>query len=163
MAQLQACSHAPAVRTAAPWAQGRLLLRVDASAVQPAQSFSAAFELQGNSSQGELRLFSPLGTRLVTASWSPLGAQLGTPQGERSFDSLDALSEQALGQSVPLAALPDWLAGRPWAGAGHQLRPDGFEQVGWEVTTSRLAEGQLDARRPAAPAVLLRVRLEPSS
>ncbi len=136
------------------------MLRVDASASQPAQSMSAAFELQGDGSHGELRLFSPLGTRLVTASWSALGAQLSTPEGARSFDSLDALAEQALGQSVPLAALPDWLAGRPWAGADHQLGPEGFEQLGWQVTTLRLAEGQLDARRAAAPSVLLRVRLE---
>ena len=160
LSALQACTTGPGMRAADPPTQGRLLLRVDASASQAAQSLSATFELQGDGNHGELRLFSPLGMRLVTASWSALGVQLSTPQGERSFYSLDALSEQALGESVPLAALPDWLAGRPWAGAGHQRRPEGFEQLGWEVTTLRLAEGQLDARRTAAPSVLLRVRLE---
>ncbi len=160
LSALQACTTVAATRAADPPTQGRLLLRVGASARQPAQSLSATFELQGDGQQGELRLYSPLGTRLITASWSALGVQLSTPQGERSFNSLDSLSEQTLGESVPLAALPDWLAGRPWAGAGHQLRPEGFEQLGWDVTTSRLAQGQLDARRAAAPSVLLRVLLE---
>jgi outer membrane lipoprotein LolB len=157
---LQACATAPSIRAADVLTQGRLALRVDASASQPAQSLSAGFELQGDGNRGELRLFSPLGTRLVTASWSAQGAQLSTSDGERSFDSLDALAEEALGEAVPLAALPDWLAGRPWAGAGHQPGAQGFEQLGWQVTTSRLAEGQLEARRAAAPAVLLRVRLD---
>ncbi len=163
LALLQACSTVPADSASAPWTQGRLLLRVDATPSQTAQSFSAAFELRGSGTSGELRLLSPLGTRLATALWSPRQVLLTTPEGERTFENLDDLSQQALGQPVPLAALPDWLAGRPWAGAPFTPQPGGFEQLGWQVQTAAHADGLLEARRPAAPtapAVLLRVKLE---
>ncbi len=157
---LQACSAWPTRNAASAWTQGRLLLRVDATASQAAQSVTAAFELQGDSNSGELRLLTPLGTRLATALWSPRQVLLTTPEGERSFSSLDELSQQALGQSVPLAALPDWLAGRPWPGAAFQTQAQGFEQLGWQVDTAGRDQGLVEARRPNVPAVLLRVRLE---
>ena len=160
LALLQACSSMRANSAAAGWTQGRLSLRVDATASQTAQSFSAAFELRGNGDSGELRLLSPLGTRLATALWSPHQVLLTTPEGERTFAHLDDLSQQALGQSVPLAALPDWLVGRPWAGAAFQQHAGGFEQLGWQVQTTAQAQGLLEARRLAAPAVLLRVKLD---
>ncbi len=159
-ALLQACGTLARPNIGNPWTQGRLLLRVDATASQAAQSVTAAFELRGDGGSGELRLLSPLGTRLATATWSPRQVLLTTPEGERAFANLDELSQQALGQAVPLAALPDWLAGRPWAGAAHQLQTQGFEQLGWQVSTFRRAEGLVEANRLAAPAVLLRVRLE---
>ena len=157
---LQACSSWPTRSTAGGWTQGRLLLRVDATANQAAQSVSAAFELQGDGDSGELRLLTPLGTRLATAQWSPRQVLLTTAEGAQTFASLDELSQQALGQSVPLAALPDWLAGRPWPGAAFQTQAQGFEQLGWQVNTAGRAEGLVEARRPSAPAVLLRVRLD---
>lgn len=157
---LSACSTVPARSSADGWTQGRLLLRVDATAAQAAQSVTAAFELQGDSNSGELRLLTPLGTRLATALWSPRQVLLSTPEGERTFASLDDLSQQTLGQSVPLAALPDWLAGRPWPGAAFQTQAQGFEQLGWQVSTAGRAEGLVEARRATAPAILLRVRLE---
>lgn len=157
---LQGCSLLQ-TRPAEPgWTSGRLLVRVDASPTQAAQSASAAFELRGNSSSGELRLNSPLGTRMATATWSPGRARLATLDGERAYSSLEELSRQALGQSVPLAALPDWLAGRPWSEASHQNTSDGFQQLGWQVTTAQRAQGLIEARRTAAPAALLRVRLD---
>jgi outer membrane lipoprotein LolB len=39
---------------------------------------------------------------------------LATPRGESTFTDLDALTRQALGESVPVSALFDWLQGRPW-------------------------------------------------
>lgn len=142
------------------WTSGRLALRVDAAAGRPAQSLSAGFELRGDDRAGELKLLSPLGTQLAAARWAPGLALLRGSEGERRFDSLDALSIEALGEPLPLAALPDWLAGRPWRGAAHKVRDDGFEQLGWTVTTAALPDGQLLARRDAAPAVTLRVRLD---
>lgn len=135
-------------------------LRVDATPERPAQSVSAAFELRGSAQQGELRLVSPLGTQLVAARWQPGVALLTTPEGEQRFASLEALSRQALGEAVPLAALPDWLAGRPWPDAPHQPSPDGFAQLGWQVQTQRRGEGWISARRAAPPMVELRVRLD---
>jgi outer membrane lipoprotein LolB len=157
---LQGCSVLQPRPAAPGWTQGRLLVRVDASGSQPAQSASAEFELRGSGTSGELRLNSPLGTRMATATWAPGRVRLATLDGERSFQSLDELSRQALGQAVPLAALPDWLAGRPWSEAAHQPNASGFEQMGWQVNTAQRAQGLIEARRAAAPAVLLRVRLD---
>lgn len=155
---LAGCATAP--DPAGGWTHGRLALRVDATPERPAQSLNAGFELRGTDREGELRLISPLGTQVAAARWGPGLALLQTGEGERRFASLDALSREALGEPLPLAALPDWLAGRPWRGAAHTALGDGFEQLGWVVTTAALAEGQLQARRAAAPAVSLRVRLD---
>ena len=144
----------------APWTAGRLSLRVDASPARIAQSLSVAFEIRGSDDAGELRLTSPLGTQLASARWAPGVASLRTPDGERQFADLDDLSRQTLGETLPLAAMPAWLAGRPWSGAQYQAQPDGFEQLGWRVQTGRLAEGWISARRATAPAVQLRVKLD---
>jgi outer membrane lipoprotein LolB len=160
MAGAVGCATPPASDDGTAWTAGRLSLRVDAAPGRPAQNLSAAFELRGSGSQGELRLMSPLGTLLVAARWQPGAVTLNSPEGEQRFASLDELSRQALGEAVPLAALPDWLAGRPWPQAAHEVQPDGFAQLGWQVQTQRLAEGWISARRDAAPAAQLRVRLD---
>jgi len=54
---------------------------------------------------------------LAQARWAPGQVVLATPQGERRFDDLDGLTREVLGESLPLAALFDWLRGRPWPGA----------------------------------------------
>ncbi len=143
-----------------PWTSGRLSLRVDATPERMAQSVSAAFELRGAGERGELRLSSPLGTLMAEANWAPGQAVLRNTEGERRFASLDDLARQALGEPLPLAALPDWLAGRPWPEAPHQAQADGFAQLGWRVQTERLTEGWITAQRLAPPAVQLRVRLD---
>lgn len=135
-------------------------VRVDASPARVAQNLSAGFELRGDGETGELRLLSPLGTSLAHARWSPGRVHLETADGERSFESLEALSVEALGEALPLAALPSWLAGRPWAGALHTPASDGFEQLGWQVQLARHGEGFVEARRAAAPVVMLRIKLE---
>ena len=140
-----------------PWTSGRLSVRIDAN---PVQNVSAGFELRGNGNSGELRLHSPLGTRLAAARWSPGSAVLADSQGEQRYANLDDLSRRALGEALPLAALPDWLAGRPWPQAPHRLSPSGFEQLGWQVSLTRRAEGFIEASRAAAPAVMLRVKLD---
>lgn len=139
------------------WTSGRLSVRI---ATSPVQSVSAAFELRGDDHSGELRLNSPLGTRLATARWSPGSAVLADSQGEQRYADLDELSRRALGEALPLAALPDWLAGRPWPQAPHKLSQTGFEQLGWQVLLARRAEGFIEASRAAAPAVTLRVKLD---
>ena len=139
---------------------GRLSVRVDAAGSQPVQTLSAAFELQGDGDSGELRLNSPLGTRVASARWTPGSAVLASGDGEQRFATLDDLSRRALGETVPLAAFPDWLAGRPWPGAPHQTSAQGFEQLGWQVQLARRPEGFIEAHRTAPPAVLVRVRLD---
>ena len=157
---LAGCASAPKP-AGSPWTSGRLSLRVDATADRPSQGMSAAFELRGNGDAGELRLLSPLGTRVATATWGAGRALLQTSEGERSFSSLDELALQALGEPLPLAALPDWLAGRPWPRQPFRAIADGFEQLGWQVSTTERAEGRVAAKRESPPAVQLRVRLDP--
>jgi len=139
---------------------GRLSVRVDSD---PPRALSAAFELSGDARAGALVLTSPIGSTLAQAQWTPAEAVLETPGSRSSYPDLDALAEHALGERVPLAALFDWLRGRPWPGSASQRLPDderGFTQLGWRVTLPHDAQGWIEARRAAAPAVTLRARLD---
>lgn len=160
-ALLGGCST-PAVRAPGRLA-GRIAVRVEAAGTQPARQMSADFELQGDSSRGEMHLFTPLGTTIGAARWAPSEAVLVTPEGEVRYADLDALARDALGEAMPLQALADWLAGRPWPGAASEATPSGFTQLGWQVDLSGRVEGRMTAVRASAPAVTIRVRLEPSS
>jgi outer membrane lipoprotein LolB len=143
---------------------GRLALQVDADPARAAQSVSAAFDLSGDAERGELRLSTPLGTTLAAAYWGPGEARLITPQGERRFADLDALSREAFGETLPLRALPDWLRGRPWPGASEAARPlqpgPGFVQMGWTIDLTRFELGDWQAWRAGPPGVRLRARME---
>ena len=92
LALLGACTTTPRGHDATPWISGRLSLRTEASPSRVAQSVSAVFELQGDGRHGELRLSSPLGTRMATARWAPGLAVLATSDGESQFRDLDELS-----------------------------------------------------------------------
>jgi outer membrane lipoprotein LolB len=139
---------------------GRLAVTVDASAQAPARSFSADFDLRGNAERGLLRLTGPLGATLAELRWQPDTAELSDGQGTRRFDSLDAMAQALFGEALPLAALLDWLRGRPWAGAPAVAFDGGFEQLGWRVGLAGFADGLLQASRAQAPAVSVRARLE---
>ena len=151
---------APGSSAEPAWTTGRISVRIAASVDQTAQSMTGGFELRGTGEAGELRLNSPFGSRLASARWAPGEAVLGTPEGERRFENLDSLSRAALGEALPLAALPDWLAGRPWPGALHRVMESGFEQLGWIVARANRTDGLIEARRPAAPEVLVKLRLD---
>nr|WP_246312621.1 outer membrane lipoprotein LolB [Aquabacterium terrae] len=154
-------------RTAAPGASetlsGRLAVRVDS---QPPRNVSASFELSGNPTHGQLVLSGPLGATAAQARWAPGEAALITSDGRTAYPDLDALAVDALGERIPIAALFDWLRGRPWTGAKFTPRSDneaGFEQLGWRISLARWSEGWVEARRPAAPVVTVRAKLEPGS
>lgn len=136
---------------------GRLSVRVDDA---EARAFHGAFELDGTAEAGRLALNSPLGTRVAEAEWSPGTVRLRSGDGERRYPDLDSLAVDALGERLPLAALLDWLHGRPWAGAPSRPNETGFTQIDWRVDLSRRAEGWVEARRDAAPAVTVRARLD---
>jgi outer membrane lipoprotein LolB len=143
----------PPATPAAPDAEGggwtgRLSLRVRS---EPEQSLSAAFELRGTASSGELLLSTPLGSTLARLRWSPGQADLQTPQESRQFASIGAMAQALTGTDLPLEALFEWLAGRPTAAAG------------WTVDLSQHAQGRLAARRDQpAPAAELRLAFEAS-
>ena len=101
---------------------------------------------------------------LAQARWDGLSVVLATPQGERQFADLDELTREVLGESVPVAALFDWLRGRPSGGApgtpSSSATEPGFAQLGWAVNLARFDEGWVAARRDRAPAVTVRAKLD---
>lgn len=127
------------------WA-GRLSVRVEND---PVQSFSAGFDLQGSSRSGRLTLFSPLGGTVAQLIWSPGQALLQSGGKDQSFDSLSALTRQAMGAELPIDGVFSWLAGRSASADG------------WTVELQDRAGGRLVARRTSpAPGVELRLILD---
>jgi len=163
-ALLSACASLPAGTrpTAGETLAGRLALRVDAIGDEQPRSVVAAFELQGAPEAGRLNLSTPMGTVMAQARWEPGRVVLVTPQGETPYPSLEALTRDVLGESLPVAAMFDWLHGRPWPGAAHVANPPGFRQLGWAVDLARFADDTIVAVREAAPAVTVRVKLDRS-
>jgi len=171
---VQGCATAPRP-LAGPVIAGRLAVRSEAAPGRDARSESGQFELSGSPAQGQLVLTSPIGTVVARARWSApetAGAQSGAGSDieleadgrTRRFDNFDDLTEAALGQSLPLAAMFDWLAGRPWPHAPATFEADrgAFEQLGWRVDRSRLdSDGLVAADRPLPPPALhVRVKLD---
>lgn len=108
------------------------------------QSFSAAFELKGSASAGELALYSPLGATLAVLAWAPGSARLRANGEVREFESVEALLTHSTGAAIPVAALFDWLRGVNTPVAG------------WQADLSLLGQGRLRAQRlqPPPPADL---------
>jgi outer membrane lipoprotein LolB len=133
-------------RDASAFWSGRLLLQLQA---EPVQTFTASFELMGSPEAGELHILSPLGQHLARLLWSQEQAQLQRGQEQTSRPTLDALVRELTGTDLPVAALFQWLAGRPDPAAG------------WQVDLGRHAQGRISAQRllPAPPA-LLRIVLD---
>ncbi|RZS53162.1 lipoprotein insertase outer membrane protein LolB [Sphaerotilus mobilis] len=158
---LAACQNlAPVVRPEGASHSGRLAVQVDGDA---ARSFSASFELHGRPEAGWMALANPLGAQIGVAEWSPAQAvRLRTPDETRRYASLEDMAEELTGQSLPIAALFDWLEGRPWPARTHQAGgADGFEQLGWDVRTDRIADGLLVAvRAQPLPRVTVRAKLD---
>lgn len=155
------CATAPPADPSAASISGRLAVQVPQPVDSNAEprSMSAAFELRGDARLGELNLSGPLGNTLAQARWHDGEAELLTNDGTRKFASLDEMSQQMLGEPLPLAALIDWLRGRPWPAAPSYANDAGFQQLGWQIDLRRYAEGALVAER-AAPATTVRVRLD---
>jgi outer membrane lipoprotein LolB len=161
---LAACTTVPPATGSADALSGRLSVKVDASEGAPARNVSAAFELQGDPNAGKLSLSTPLGSTLAQARWAPGAVWLVTPQGERRYDDLDALTREVLGEPLPVAALFDWLRGRPWPGAPSAPAAApveaGFEQLGWSVNLARFDEAWIVATRARAPTVVVRAKVD---
>ncbi|HJV63008.1 MAG TPA: lipoprotein insertase outer membrane protein LolB [Albitalea sp.] len=143
---------------------GRMTVHVDATPSSEARNVTATFDLRGGPRQGRLDMSTPLGTVLAQARWAPGKVALVTSQGEQRFANLDELTREVLGESLPVAALFDWLRGRPWTGAPSEpsAKPagPGFAQLGWVVDLARFDEGLIAARRAAPPAVTVRAKLD---
>jgi outer membrane lipoprotein LolB len=173
-ASLAGCVTAPPRVEGGLWT-GRLSVRSEASADQPARSNSGQFELSGSARHGQLVLTSPLGTVVARASWSLRAAsaaggsdvdhiELDTGGGPRRYANLDEMMQDALGDALPLEAMFDWLAGRPWPGAASTpIAEDGrsgFTQLGWTVDLAHLADARLISADRLAPPPPLHVRVK---
>jgi len=183
-AAVAACTTVPPAPPAAASdvLSGRLAVRVEPVASEATRSVSAAFDLRGDSRAGTLGLSTPLGSMLAQARWSPAEVVLTTPRETRHFATLDELTREALGESVPIEAWFDWLRGRPWPEApsvlaevalgasaespntaSPSLRVPSFRQLGWRVDLSQFGAGAIAATREApAPVVTVRIRLDGS-
>jgi len=145
LALVGACANAPKPPRDAFW-QGRMSLTVH---LTPVQHVAAAFELEGNATQGELTLFSPLGHPSLVLRWSPGQAQWLQNGQTRSFASLSEMTQAATGTDLPMDALFEWLAGRDLAVPGWTLKRSG-------------SAGRWSAQRSQpAPAVTLTVSPTP--
>ncbi len=141
---------------------GRLSVQVPGSSGR-ASGGNAGFELSGNPRAGQLELSTPLGSLVARASWGPEMATLQTPEAERSFADLDALTRELLGEAIPVAALFDWLRGRPWPQVHSEPLTEGagFTQLGWQIDLAQFQDRLIIATRKAEPLVTLRARVDP--
>ena len=125
---------------------GRMAIQV---LKDPPESLSAGFELQGSALTGEMVLLSPIGTTLARLEWTPQGARLAQGQQQLESTSLQRLGARLTGTELPIAALFEWLAGRP------------AEAPGWQVDLSAHAQGRISAeRREPSPGAVLRIALD---
>lgn len=157
---LVACATRPVPDAERPWTSGRITLNVEAASDRPAQRMTADFDLRGDALRGELQISSTVGTRLATLAWSRDGAWLDSGTGPVRYRDLDDLSRAALGESLPLQALPDWVAGRPWTGAPSEAAAEGFVQLGWRVTVAAAGQGRIEALRETPPRVHVLLRVQ---
>ncbi|WP_374592581.1 outer membrane lipoprotein LolB [Aquabacterium sp.] len=144
---------------------GRINVRVEpgVGSVEPAQSVTAQFELEGRPDDGLLNLSTPLGTRMAQARWLGERAELIGPDGQRKSGHLVTLTREALGQSLPIGAMMSWLQGNPADNiASVPLPPPdrGFTQMGWVVNLNRWADRFIMASRDEPDRIEVRVKLD---
>ena len=135
-----------AEQTNSPEWQGRISVQVLGDAPT---SMSASFLLRGDAKNGELDLYSPLGTTLGALQWTPQLVQLSDGGKHQHFNSLAELTEKATGAALPVEAIFGWLQGQQ------------VNAAGWQADLSNVSQGLLSARRTEpAPEVTLRIKLE---
>lgn len=132
--------------------QGQLSIKLQAWNDTPAKGVSLGFFFLGTRDAGQLDLMTPLGSQMARLAWQQSRVTLTDTQGEQQFDSLDALSEQTLGEALPLRALVDWMQGKPCQDLPYASEDSAgvFSQAGWRVDTSHLTDGKLTVQRAAS-------------
>jgi len=135
---------------------GRVAMR------QGDEAASARFTWRHTGADDELVISTPLGQGIAEITRRYGVYTLVTANGERhSASDPERLTQQVLGYALPLDGLPDWVQGRPEAGAKAVTRYDGdrlveLRQRGWLIDYSgsderpprrvRLTRGDLDIR-----------------
>jgi outer membrane lipoprotein LolB len=177
---LGACQSLPPPRDAEHHYAGRFSLavtRLEAGSDAPRrEAWTGRFALQVDGQSLTLDLVSPLGSTIARFETDAREARLLVPRdgGVRVEHGADAqaLSEQVLGWSLPVAGMPDWVEGRPSGARPYErLGADGdaerFRQDGWSVTVEPATPErpgrrvQMDrAGQAGSPDVALRVVLD---
>jgi outer membrane lipoprotein LolB len=135
-----------AEQTNTPEWQGRISVQVQGD--NPT-SMSASFLLHGDAKNGELDLFSPLGTTLGALQWTPQRVQLSDGGKQQYFTSLAELTEKTTGAALPIEAIFGW------------LQSIDVPATGWLADLSAAPQGSITARRTdPAPEVTLRIKLD---
>lgn len=189
---LSACASLPPARPHADGSAGNFagrfslaVTRTEPGAEDRREAWSGRFSLDVGEQTLSLDLVSPLGATIARFETDAQEARLLVPAdgGVRVEHGADAqlLSERVLGWSLPIAGMPDWVAGHPASGRPFRVLPapvdasagalepaaQRFEQDGWAVTVERPAGAraglrlQMDrAAQEHAPAVALRIVLD---
>ena len=108
-----------------------------------AKGFSGGVRWHHNVDNDNIGLYSPLGSQLGEITRDQTGVALTNSSGN-SLHANDAetLTQQALGWSLPLSGLTDWMLGRPAGGAVEVLAWDEagnitrMQQQGWDIQYS---------------------------
>jgi outer membrane lipoprotein LolB len=78
------------------------------------KGFSGSIHWQHHTDGDDIQFFSPLGSQLGALSQRADGVTLTTGnQHTIHADDAETLTQQALGWSLPMQGLPDWMLGRP--------------------------------------------------
>jgi len=128
------------------------------------EAASARVDWRHAAAADDLLVSTPLGAGIAEITRRENVYTLVTAQGERfSANDPERLTERALGWTLPLAGLPDWVQGRPQPGVPAETRYDGdrlaeLRQLGWTIEYTgydeasrrpkrmRLTRGNLDIR-----------------
>ncbi len=104
------------------------------------EAASGRITWQHDAASDELLFSAPLGQGVARIVWRDAVASLTTSdQKLYQASDVESLTEQVLGWRLPLAGMPDWVRGRPAAGAPAQTQVDGSQrltqlrQSGWLV------------------------------
>jgi outer membrane lipoprotein LolB len=127
-----------------------------------ARQFSASFELEGHESEGQMRLFSPIGSQLALLSWSATGAVLeASGAAARRFESLDAMLQELTGARIPALALFGWLRGVPSSIDGWSVDLSRYSAPTGAQSGTLAGSGRISAQRSLPkPATALTLVLE---
>lgn len=108
------------------------------------RGYSASTNWQHAEASDNLEIFSPIGSKLATIASDKNNVVLTTSEGKvLSAGNVEQLTQQALGWTLPMQGLSDWVVGRPsanpasgvvesstWDASGRLLK---LKQDGWEI------------------------------
>jgi outer membrane lipoprotein LolB len=93
-----------------------------------------------------LDIVSPLGSVVARLTRSPSSVVLENGHGRQEAADADTLTTRLLGYPLPLDPLAWWLSGLPAPDASWVARPEGGEQLGWQISFADWRDTPLGVR-----------------